>query len=77
MSANLDWQDDDVITTDFRSLKQGMREAAQAEQERITKLLEDDQWHQVVIRMTDPPKRAHSYDCVGCRQIALIKGEQK
>jgi hypothetical protein len=46
-----------------------------SERERIIKLLEDEQWHDMVIQMTSPPKRAHSYDCIGCKQIALIKGE--
>jgi hypothetical protein len=45
------------------------------ERERIIKLLEDEQWHDMVIQMTSPPKRAHSYDCIGCKQISLIKGE--
>lgn len=49
--------------------------AKQEEQERIIKLLEDEKWHHMVIHMTNPPKRAHDYNCIGCRQIALIKGE--
>jgi hypothetical protein len=48
-----------------------------AERERIIKLLEDELWHDMVIQMTNPPKRAHSYNCLGCKQIALIKGENK
>ena len=43
---------------------------------RIIKLLEDEIWHRMVIQATNPPKRAHSYDCIGCKQIALINGEQ-
>ena len=39
------WEDEDVVTTDFRSLKQGMREAAQAEQDRIIKVLEEHTYY--------------------------------
>jgi hypothetical protein len=33
------WQDDDEVTTTYRSLRQGMNEAAILERERVIKLL--------------------------------------
>lgn len=50
------------------------------EQERIIKLLENEEWHHVAFATRDPddePTKYHDGECFGCRQIALIKGEQK
>ena len=54
-----------------RAYENGKRE----EQERIIKLLEEETWHDIAIVGVYPPRREHSYYCLGCKQIALIKGE--
>jgi hypothetical protein len=65
-----DWHDDDEVTTTFGTLKQGMAEAAQAEQERIVALLRNS-----VSYCTD------EHSCEDCepvkRHIARIKGERE
>jgi hypothetical protein len=59
-----DWKDDDEVTTTFGTLKQSVREAAEAERERIVAILENQEW--------DAPEIAASY----VRNIvALIKGK--
>ena len=48
-------------------------------EERIIKLLEDDLWHDIrfVTRSPDEDQaKYHDGECLGCRQIALIKGEK-
>lgn len=74
-----EWKDSDEVTTTYGSIQLSLQQSyaagAETERERIIKLLEDELWHEIVIQMTNPPKRAHSYNCLGCRQIALIKGE--
>lgn len=50
------------------------------ERERIIKLLESDEWHHIAFAIRSPdeqPTKYHDGECLGCRQIALIKGEQK
>lgn len=50
------------------------------ERERIIKLLENEEWHHIAFATRDPddePTKYHDGECFGCRQIALIKGEQK
>ena len=48
--------------------------------EHIIKLLEDDLWHDIrfVTRSPDEEQtKYHDGECLGCRQIALIKGESQ
>ena len=75
------WKDSDEVTTTYGSIQLSLQQAHSAgiktEQDRIIKLLEDEKWHQMIIQMTNPPKRTHSYGCIGCEQLALIKGETK
>lgn len=55
-------------------------EGVEAERERIIKLLESDEWHDIAFATRSPdeqPTKYHDGECLGCRQIALIKGEQK
>ena len=55
----------------------------QVERERIIKLLEDEQWHDMVFakevvvngEVYHGWRKNHSMACNGCKQIALIKGE--
>jgi hypothetical protein len=64
-----------------RAYQNGKRE----EQERIIKLLEDEQWHDMVFakevvvngEVYHGWRTNHSMTCNGCKQIALIKGENK
>ena len=54
--------------------------AKNEERERIIKLLEDDFWHHISFSARGPdeePIKYHDGECLGCRLIALIKGEQK
>jgi len=61
----------------------GKKDGAAEERERIIKLLEDEQWHDMVFKKTvvvngqtyNGWKKNHSMTCNGCKQIALIKGE--
>lgn len=60
--------------------KQGMANGAERERERILELLESDEWHHIAFATRSPdeqPTKYHDGECLGCRQIALIKGEQK
>jgi hypothetical protein len=57
-----------------------MQVGAEQERERIIKLLESDEWHHIAFATRSPdeqPTKYHDGECLGCRQIALIKGEQK
>lgn len=54
--------------------------AVKVERERIIKLLESDEWHHIAFATRSPdeqPTKYHDGECLGCRQIVLIKGEQK
>ncbi len=60
--------------------KQGIANGAERERERIIKLLESDEWHHIAFATRSPdeqPTKYHDGECLGCRQIVLIKGEQK
>ena len=60
--------------------KQAIELGVQLERERIIKLLENEEWHHIAFATRDPddePTKYHDGECFGCRQIALIKGEQK
>jgi len=51
-----------------------------SERERIIALLDDPMWHHIAyvpIVAGDKPTTYHDGECLGCRQIALIKGENK
>ena len=46
----------------------------------VIKLLEDEEWHHIAFATRGPddePTKYHDGECLGCRLIALIKGEQK
>jgi hypothetical protein len=62
------WEDDDEVTTTYRSLRQGMQEAAILERERIIKLLEDYQQQALA---------SHIVYLGLERAIKIIKGEYK
>jgi hypothetical protein len=61
------------------------RQGVAMERERIIKLLEDEQWHDMVFakevvvngELYVGWRKKHSMTCNGCKQIALIKGETK
>lgn len=60
------------------------RQGEERERERIIKLLEDEQWHDMVFakevvvngEVYHGWRKNHSMTCNGCKQIALIKGEK-
>ena len=52
----------------------------QQENQRIIELLEDPMWHDIAYAgrfANEVPVTYHDGECLGCRQIALIKGENK
>ena len=56
----------------------GFRAGLAYEQERIIKLLEDDYWHHLSYMprlITEKQTIQHHKECLGCKLIALIKGE--
>lgn len=61
------------------------RQGEYRERERIIKLLEDDFYHDIRVKvrkivwpepLTEPQSTYHAEGCVGCHAIALIKGEK-
>jgi hypothetical protein len=59
---------------------EGFEWGEKRERERIIALLEDPMWHHIAyvpIVAGDKPTTYHDGECLGCRQIALIKGETK
>lgn len=51
-----------------------------ATKERIIKLLKEDEWHHIAFATRSPddePTKYHDGECLGCRLIELIKGEQQ
>ena len=59
---------------------QAMKAGALEERERVIKLLQDDYWHHLSYMprlITEEPTIQHDQECLGCKLIALIKGETK
>ena len=72
------WQDDDEVTTTFGTLKQSVREAVEAERNRIVALLEterDGADEIVDIELDLEPQIAYHESVMLTWLIAKIKGE--
>lgn len=74
------------VSRDYYAGRQrGLAEGEERAIERIIKLLEDDFYHDIRVKvrkvvwpepLTEPQSTYHAEGCVGCHAITLIKGEK-